>query len=196
MTRGDPVWAVLIPPRLIRFRELVQIGDEQLDVDFTGWNSLYSYPRNVRFLFLERRPMSSGLSASLATYERWNYRTPGCAPTFGGMARRDHLSYPFAAVSRLPVTHPTEASDLFDQLGNSIAQWHELAPPEIAGSRPPATTIAPTIAGSVVPLTLPPLGGPLPRQPIASRASTESSDGASRCKWLLNSPCPRARRLT
>ena len=38
MVTGDPLWAVLIPPRLIRFRELVQIGDEQLDVNFTGWN--------------------------------------------------------------------------------------------------------------------------------------------------------------
>jgi aminoglycoside phosphotransferase (APT) family kinase protein len=46
--------------------------------------------------------------------------------------------YPFAAVSRLPGTHPADAADLFDQLGHSIAQWHEIPPPELVGSRPPA----------------------------------------------------------
>ena len=64
MVRGDPVWAVLIPPRLSRFRELVQLGDEQLDVDFTGWNKFVLLSKECAFCFLERPPMSSGSSAS------------------------------------------------------------------------------------------------------------------------------------
>ena len=64
MVRGDPVWAVLIPPRLSRFRELVQIGDEPLEVDFTGWNKFVLLSASVRSCFLERPPMSSGSSAS------------------------------------------------------------------------------------------------------------------------------------
>ena len=35
---GDPLWAVLIPPQLARFRALTGVGDAHLDVDFTGWN--------------------------------------------------------------------------------------------------------------------------------------------------------------
>ena len=53
---------------------------------------------------------------------------------------RDETVYPyaFAAVSRLPGTHPADASTLVDQLGRSIAEWHEISPPEMPGFRPPA----------------------------------------------------------
>ena len=46
--------------------------------------------------------------------------------------------YPFAAVSRLPGVHPADASELFEQLGLCVAKWHDMAPPQLPGSRPPA----------------------------------------------------------
>src|ERR1700753_2024967 len=35
---GDPLWAVLIPPRLARFRRLAGLGDTALTLDLTGFN--------------------------------------------------------------------------------------------------------------------------------------------------------------
>jgi len=35
---GDPLWAVLIPTQLARFRALVELGDAPLTFDFTGSN--------------------------------------------------------------------------------------------------------------------------------------------------------------
>ena len=61
---GDPLWAVLIPPRLTHFRELVQIDNQQLDVDFTGWNKFVLLSADHAYLFPERRMTSSGLSVS------------------------------------------------------------------------------------------------------------------------------------
>jgi len=35
---GDPLWAVLIPPQLERFRSLVDLGDGPVSVDLSGFN--------------------------------------------------------------------------------------------------------------------------------------------------------------
>ena len=139
MVKGDPVWAVLIPPRLIRFRELVQVGDEQLDVDFTGWNKFVLLSAERAFCFLERRADVEWFERELATYRALEPIGLQVVPRlYGEWLDETVYPYPFAAVSRLPGTHPVDASDLFDQLGRTIAQWHEMAPPEITGSRPPA----------------------------------------------------------
>ena len=139
MVRGDPVWAVLIPPRLSRFRELVQIGDEQLDVDFTGWNKFVLLSTRMCVLVSSRGADVEWFERELATYRALEPAGLQVVPRLCG-EWQDETIYPyqFAAVSRLPGTHPAEAADLFDQLGRTIARWHELAPPEITGSRPPA----------------------------------------------------------
>src|ERR1700722_8965486 len=139
MVRGDPVWAVLIPPRLIRFRELVQLGDEQLDVDFTGWNKFVLLSAERAFLFPREAPDVEWFERELSTYRALEPVGLQVVPRLLGEWRDETIyPYPFAAVSRLPGTHPADASDLLDQLGCSIAQWHEIARPEIPGSRPPA----------------------------------------------------------
>lgn len=133
------MWAVLIPPRLSRFRELVQIADEHLDVDFTGWNKYVLLSTQCAFLFPREAPNVEWLERELATYRALEPAGLQIVPRVLG-EWQDETVYPyrFAAVVRLPGTHPADASDLFDQLGRTIARWHELAPPEIAGSRPPA----------------------------------------------------------
>jgi hypothetical protein len=61
---GDPLWAVLIPPALARFRELVELGDAPLAVDFTGFNKYVLLSDDRVFLFLARRATSNGSNAS------------------------------------------------------------------------------------------------------------------------------------
>lgn len=56
--------------------------------------------------------------------------------------------HPFAAASRLPGTHPVDATDLLNQLYCSVAQWHDMEPPEIPAPDRPPTTIVPIFAGS------------------------------------------------
>ena len=46
--------------------------------------------------------------------------------------------FPFAAVTRLRGAHPPDASVLVAALGRAIAEWHTIAPPDLAGARPPA----------------------------------------------------------
>ena len=139
MVKGDPVWAVLIPPRLSRFRELVQIGDEQLDADFTGWNKFVLLSAERAFLFPREASDVEWFERELATYRALEPIGLQVVPRLlREWQDKTIYPYPFAAVSRLPGIHPTEASDLFGQLGQTIAQWHELAPPDIPGSRPPA----------------------------------------------------------
>ncbi len=138
MVRGDPVWAVLIPPRLSRFRELVQIGDEPLEVDFTGWNKFVLLSAECAFLFPRESPDVEWFERELATYRALEPIGLQVVPRLLRKWQDETIyPYPFAAVSRLPGTHPAEAADLFDQLGHAIAQWHALAPPELAGSLPP-----------------------------------------------------------
>ena len=137
---GDPLWAVLIPPRLIRFRELIQIDDdEQLDVDFTGWNKFVLLAAERAYLFPRKANDVEWFEREFAAYRALEPVELTVVPRLLG-EWRDETVYPytFAAVSRLPGTHPADASGLLDQLGRSIAQWHEIVPPALPGSRPPA----------------------------------------------------------
>ena len=139
MMMGDPLWAVLIPPRLTRFRELVQIGDEQLDVDFTGWNKFVVLAAERAYLFPRKANDVEWFERELAAYRVLEPIGLPIVPRLLGEWRDETIyPYPFAAVSRLPGTHPADASYLLDQLGRAIAQWHEISPPEIPDSRPPA----------------------------------------------------------
>lgn len=137
--RGDPLWAVLIPPRLIRFRELVEIDDEQLDVDLTGWNKFVLLSADRVYLFPREASGVEWFVRELAAYRALEPIGLTVVPRLLGEWRDETVyPYPFAAVSRLPGTHPADASDLLDQLYRSVAQWHDIEPPEISGSRPPA----------------------------------------------------------
>ena len=139
VVRGDPLWAVLIPPRLIRFRDVVHIGDEQLEVDFTGWNKFVLLSAERAYLFPREAPDVEWFERELATYRALEPIGLPIVPRLFGEWRDETIyPYPFAAVSRLPGTHPEDASALLNQLGHAMAQWHGMTPPEIPGARPPA----------------------------------------------------------
>ncbi len=133
------MWAVLIPPRLIRFRAIAELGDEPLEVDFTGWNKLVLLSTACAYLFPREAPDVEWFERELLTCRALEAKGLTVVPRVLAEWRDETIyPYPFAAVSRLPGTHPVDASHLFDQLGHSIAQWHEMTPPELPGSRPPA----------------------------------------------------------
>jgi len=61
---GEPLWAVLIPPQLARFRTLVELGDAPLAVDFTGWKKYVLLTEDQRFCFLAEPTTPRGSTAN------------------------------------------------------------------------------------------------------------------------------------
>ena len=139
ISTGDPLWAVLIPPQLARFRAVTGVGDEALAVNFTGWNKYVVLAGERAFLFPRHEANVEWFERELAVYRALEPTGLAVVPRVVGEWRDDAVSpFPFAAVTRLCGEHPTDATELFSQLGRSIAHWHELAPPDLPGARPPA----------------------------------------------------------
>ena len=136
---GDPLWAVLIPPRLAYFRALVGIGDAPLEVDFTGWNKYVILSSERAYLFPREAINVEWFERELAVYRTLEPTGLSVVPRLLGQWRDDAVyPLPFAAVTRLHGAHPSDAGVLLDQLGRAIAQWHEITPPALPGARPPA----------------------------------------------------------
>ena len=195
MVRGDPLWAVLIPPRLISFRELVQIGDdEQLDVDFTGWNKFVLLAAERAYLFPRKANNVEWFERELAAYRALEPIGLTVVPRLLGEWRDETIyPYPFAAASRLPgLTRPTPVicwTSLAAPLPND-----QIPPPERPGSRPPAHHDRSDNRWLRLPLTRVRLGRPFggcrsPRLHRSTRA-VERADGGGGAV----APCPRARR--
>lgn len=139
MAVPDPVWAVLIPPQLERFRAVTGIGDEPLAVNLTGWNKYVLLTSDRAFLFPRHAVNVEWFERELAVYRALEPTTLTVVPRVVGAWRDDGVSpFPFAAVTRLRGEHPSDATELFAELGRSIAAWHALAPPDLPGARPPA----------------------------------------------------------
>ena len=135
---GDPIGAVLIPPRAARFRTLADLGDEPLEVNVTGWNKYAIVASDRVFLFPRAAENVEWFDRELAVYE---FLPPELTITPRVLARwHDPAVYPFpfAAVTRLTGTHPDDATAFMAELGHAVARWHALAPPELPGARPPA----------------------------------------------------------
>jgi aminoglycoside phosphotransferase (APT) family kinase protein len=136
---GDPLWAILIPPQLARFRSLTGIGGVPLEVDFTGWNKYVVLDATRAFLFPRRAENVEWFERELAVYR-------ALEPTGLAVVPRlidqwfDEAVYPlpFAAVTRLRGARPPDASGMCPALGRAIARWHTVAPPDLPGARPPA----------------------------------------------------------
>ena len=101
--------------------------------------SLCSSRRHARTSSRGKRPTSSGSSASWPRAACWRRRDsrlcPECSPNGG---TRPFIPIPSLRSPDFPAPTPSTPAHLFDQLGHSIAQWHEMTPPELPGSRPPA----------------------------------------------------------
>jgi aminoglycoside phosphotransferase (APT) family kinase protein len=136
---GEPLWAVLIPPQLARFRSLVEIGDAPLAVDFTGWNKYVLLTDDRAFLFPRQPNNVEWFERELTAYRALEPTGLAVVPRLTGEWRDDAIyPFPFAAVTRLHGVRPNDAGIVLDQLGRAIARWHDIAPPDLPGARPPA----------------------------------------------------------
>jgi aminoglycoside phosphotransferase (APT) family kinase protein len=136
---GDPVWAVLIPPQLARFRALTGVGDAHLEIDFTGWNKYVVLDATRAFLFPRRPSNVEWFHRELAAYRALEPTALTVVPhLIGEWFDESVYPFPFAAVTRMRGVQPPDASVLAAALGRAIAEWHSIEPPELPGARPPA----------------------------------------------------------
>ena len=136
---GEPLWAVLIPPQLARFRALVGLTDEPLTVDLTGWNKYVLLTEDRAFLFPRQANNVEWFERELVTYRALEAAGLAVVPRVTGDWRDETVyPFPFAAVTRLHGVRLSDATVVLDQLGRAIAQWHDLVPPALLGARPPA----------------------------------------------------------
>lgn len=143
----DRLSAVLVEPQLARFRELCDVPDEPLQVDFSGWHRHAILTRDKVFLFPRHRQWVRGLLLEKAVLQAIEgHRTP--AARVLGSWQDDAISpYPFLCLTRLrgrswgalcpPRDAPAALTDwlgLMDKLGRAIATWHRIDPATLPSS--------------------------------------------------------------
>jgi aminoglycoside phosphotransferase (APT) family kinase protein len=133
---GDPLWAVLIPPRLARFRRLAGLGDTALTVDFTGWNKFVLLTGDRVFLFPREPANVEWFEHELAVYRALAAGGFDLAPQVRQQWRdEDVYPYPFAEVRRLTGTRAADPAALFGPLGRVLARIHHVRAPDLAWPR-------------------------------------------------------------
>lgn len=138
-TVGDPLWAVLIPPRLERFREIAGLGGADLVADFTGWNKYVLLAGDRVFLFPREPASVEWFERELRVYRALEATGLTVVPRVRGEWRDQAVyPFPFAEVTRLPGQRPADPVSLFGQLGQVLARCHMATPPYLPEARPPA----------------------------------------------------------
>jgi aminoglycoside phosphotransferase (APT) family kinase protein len=133
---GDAVWAVLIPPRLERFRELTGLGDAALTADFTGWNKYVLLAGDRVFLFPREPANLEWFGHELAVYRALTAGGFALAPQVRGQWRDEEVyPLPFAEVTRLTGGRPDDLAPLFGPLGAVLARIHQVPPPDLPWPR-------------------------------------------------------------
>lgn len=149
LERHDPVFAVVAPPRLPRFRELAGLGDDDVvTADFSGWSKLallsadhaFLFPRDHTHVEYLQREVEAlrvvapvGLGEVPAVHAVWD--DPALSPL------------PVVVVTRLPgrllsdrieALSAEEVGDVLEQIARLAARWHQADPGPLA-DRPPRT---------------------------------------------------------
>ena len=133
---GDPLWAVLIPPRLERFRELTGLGEAALTADFTGWNKYVLLAGDRVFLFPREPANLEWFGHELAVYRALTAGGFALAPQVRGQWRDEEVyPFPFAEVTRLTGGRPDDLAALFGPLGAVLARIHQVPPPDLPWPR-------------------------------------------------------------
>jgi len=135
---GRAVNAVLVPPQAERFAALVGADPDRLVLNVSGWNKLVLLDSDRVFLFPRAAAGVEWFERELAVYRALAAARLDVVPRLlGRWADPEVYPFPFAAVTRLRGEVPAEPEALIEQLGGTIARWHELEPPPLAGARPP-----------------------------------------------------------
>ncbi len=135
---GNPLNAVLVPPQADRFASLVGVDLDSLQLNVTGWNKLVLLATDRVFLFPRAQAGVEWFLREITAYRALSHSQLTVVPHLLGYWDDPAVyPFPFAAVTRLPGRTPSNPQTLLDQLGRSIAGWHELSPPELPDARPP-----------------------------------------------------------
>ena len=134
-----PALAVVAPPRLARFRELLQLGSEdEIAADFTGWSKLVLLTADRAVLFPRDHTQVEPLRREIVALEAINRLEVPAVPRLHAVWEDPGLSaHPVVVLDRLPGI-PLAAivedlpvdllADLFAELGRLAARWHDLDP--------------------------------------------------------------------
>jgi aminoglycoside phosphotransferase (APT) family kinase protein len=139
-----PALAVIAPPRLARFRDLLGLGaDDEISADFTGWSKLVLLTADRALLFPRDHTQVAALRREVIALEAVNRLEVPAVPHLHAVWDDPSLSaYPVVVVERLPGVSladlveemPLAAlADLFAELGRLAARWHELATDLVPG---------------------------------------------------------------
>lgn len=110
----------------------------RLVLNVTGWNKLVLLDFDRVFLFPRSAVGVEWFERELTAYRARAETGLGIVPRLlGCWEDPETYPFPFAAVTRLHGQVPAEPEALIEQLGRTIACWHEVEPPRLAGARPP-----------------------------------------------------------
>jgi aminoglycoside phosphotransferase (APT) family kinase protein len=134
-----PALAVIAPPRLARFRDLLGLGPEdQIDADFTGWSKLVLLTADQAVLFPRDHTQVDALRREVAALQAVGELAGPVVPTVRAVWEDAALSAdPVVVLDRLPgvplaslveALPLDELATLFAELGRLAGRWHGVDP--------------------------------------------------------------------
>lgn len=142
-----PALAVIAPPRLDRFRELLALRpDEEIEADFTGWSKLVLLTEEWAVLFPRDHTQVDALRRELVALEAISrLELPGVPrvhvvwddPALSAHVVAVEHRLPGVPLSGLVESMPLAAlGDLFAALGRAAAGWHAVDVGDLDGALP------------------------------------------------------------
>ena len=137
--KAHPALAVVAPPRLARFREVLGLRDDDpIDADFTGWSKLVLLTPRHAVLFPRDHTQVDALWRDVAALRAIEPLGLPCIPVVRDTFEDPALSaYPVVVLDRMP-GHPLdqlietmavdELGAVFEELGRLAAGWHAVDP--------------------------------------------------------------------
>ena len=139
-----PALAVIAPPRLTRFRRLLELGPEdEIAADFTGWSKLVLLTERHAVLFPRDHTQVDALRREVLALEAVNRLDLPAVPRVHAVWEDPSVSaHPVVVLERLPGVPLASLvedvplavlADLFADLGRLAARWHEIDPVLVPG---------------------------------------------------------------
>ena len=137
--KAHPALAVVAPPRLARFREVLGLGDDDpIDADFTGWSKLVLLTPRHAVLFPRDHTQVDALWRDVAALRAIEPLGLPCIPVVRATLEEPAISaYPVVVLDRMPgrpldqlieTMGVDELGAVFEDLGRLAAAWHAVDP--------------------------------------------------------------------